>query len=69
MKANDKMQINIMNQNKNSPNPLFNVQNSRGEGDISKLNDKNLEEKVMKRIAWLDLPNITCPTKVTNQMT
>ena len=44
MKENDKMQINIMNQNKNSPNPLFNVENSSRKGDPTELNDNDLEE-------------------------
>ena len=38
------MHWNILSDNKNSPDPLFNVQNSRGEGDPAELNDNDLQE-------------------------
>ena len=36
------MQLNNLSHSKNLPNPLFNVQNSRREGDPTELNDKDL---------------------------
>ena len=43
------MQWNILSDNKNLPDPLFNVQNSRGEGDPAELNDNDLQEEEILR--------------------
>ena len=69
IEAIDAMQSNILSHNKNSPDPLFNVQNSSGEGDPAELNDNDLqEEEILRSWAGLGVSEITCPTKVTNQM-
>ena len=48
LEENDEMQFNILNHN-NSPNPLFNAQNSRREGDPAELNDNDLKEEEILR--------------------
>ena len=43
------MQWNVLSHNKNSPNPLFNVENSSREGDPAELNDNDLQEEEILR--------------------
>ena len=43
------MKFNILSHNKNVPNPLFNVQNCRREGDPTELNDNDLQGEEILR--------------------